>query len=254
MAFCQNCGNQLADDQVFCPACGTKNGAAKSAAPSNLPPIIGNIVTTTKKFFTTKDQAQVVADSAKDTSWSGALVALLGIILYGVSMMIYFGQAYIQYIKKEAKEADASAKYIKEIIKAIKLPNGACFGLSVLLAFLVFAFTAVAVFVAVKCLLKKDITFAGAVNIVAYAALPLIGIAVLNMVFALISWTIAAALALITYALWLILICEAVRINAGEDRLPTFAVLAIIAVAVIIFVIFLGINYNVFQDGIKIDY
>ena len=32
MAFCQNCGNQLADDQVFCPACGAKNGAASAAS------------------------------------------------------------------------------------------------------------------------------------------------------------------------------------------------------------------------------
>ena len=38
MAFCPNCGTQVADDVAFCPTCGKATGAAGGAAVAAQPP------------------------------------------------------------------------------------------------------------------------------------------------------------------------------------------------------------------------
>ena len=89
MAFCRNCGNQLADQAAFCPNCGTAQNAAPAPVDKGgfwwgalgcCVPIVGLIL-----FLVWKDTKPKTAKAAG----KGALISvILGVVFYVLTFIL----------------------------------------------------------------------------------------------------------------------------------------------------------------------
>ena len=181
--FCSKCGAQLPDGAAFCGSCGNPTGAnaqqpkqASGNALNGMPPILGNLLKRVIGFFTGTRQEAVVLDSVKDTTWSGAILAGVGILVFVLTQLlnvVHLLRAFLQYTGGDYGEAQEVATEYFE--------TGAAFGLSLLFAVVYAAALVGATFLMVK-MLKGNLSFLNVVNIAAYASLPVIAMPILNLV------------------------------------------------------------------------
>ncbi len=231
--FCNKCGKELSDNATFCSGCGSQVGAAPAAAPaaanSSLPPILSRLISQITNFFTKKDPAGVVANSAKDNSFSGAILAVFGILMFAVSAMVNVNQGLLSYAKGVAGEF-WNDKYAEQVAKSF--PSGNSFGMFLLLAVVVFVVASAMVYVGVTKVAKKQISFSGAMNVVAYASIPMIAVSIINMLLGLIWFALPPFFMLVAICFTLFVIAAAVdKVTENEKPLTVkFVVLGITAI------------------------
>jgi hypothetical protein len=184
--FCSKCGAQLPDGAAFCGSCGNPTGAnaqqpkqASGNALNGMPPILGNLLKRVIGFFTGTRQEAVVLDSVKDTTWSGAILAGVGILVFVLTQLVNASapvRSYWQLFGADFGDAFEAASETTAL--------GAAFLLSLLFA-VVYAGALVGMtFVMVK-MFKGNLSFLNVVNIAAYASLPVVAICIPNMLFGL---------------------------------------------------------------------
>ena len=92
MAFCRNCGNQLADQAAFCPNCGTAQNAAPAPVDKGgfwwgalgcCVPIVGLIL-----FLVWKDTKPKTAKSAGKGALISVIAGAVLTVLYVVIMVV----------------------------------------------------------------------------------------------------------------------------------------------------------------------
>lgn len=242
--FCNKCGKELSDNATFCSGCGNQVGAAPVAAPAaanaSLPPILSRLFSQITNFFTKKDPVGVVANSAKDNSFSGVILAVFGILMFAVSAMVNINQGIVS-IFKATNDGKLSSSDMKMVQKYF--PSGASFGWMLLLALIVFAVAALIVFIASNHIAKKNISFSGACNIVAYSSIPMIAVYLLNMLLGLIWFALPVIFMLLAVAVTLTILTSALgKATDGEKNfLLNLSVILTLAFATFIFLwIFLG--------------
>jgi len=243
--FCSKCGKQLSDDAVFCSGCGNPVGAAQTAnsaapqapaaAPASLPLILKRLFEQIAGFFTKKDPVGVISHSATDSTWSGAILLGFGAIITAVASMVNFNQG-INMLIKELVGGEAFDFMAKEIAKFY--PSGATLGLSFLGAVVIAAASVGMIFVGANFIAKKRLALYGAVNMVAYASIPLVSAFLLNMILGLIWLPLAITLTVIAALSSLLLLYSAFRKACGFEDAPfgTFMIVtAVIAIVAILF-------------------
>lgn len=179
--FCSKCGKELPEGAAFCASCGNPTGATapktnQNASLNGMPPILGNLVKRVVGFFTGARQEAVVADSVKDTTWSGAILAGVGILVFIFTQLlnsIHFVRSFLQLMNYDYGEAQEAASENAEI--------WAAFGFSALFAVVYAGVLVGGTFLMVK-MLKGNLTFLNVVNVAAYASLPVIAVSILNLV------------------------------------------------------------------------
>lgn len=261
--FCNKCGKQLSDDAAFCSECGNQVGPAPAAAPkaapaakASVPPIFSRLISQIVNIFTKKDPVGVVANSAKDNSFSGLILAAFGVLMFAVSAMVNINQGIVSYFKVTNKGV-ITASQMKLVQKYF--PSGVSFGLMLLLAIIVFAVAAAIVFVSANYIAKKKISISGACNIVAYSSIPMIAICILNMLFGLIWYALPVIFMLLAVALTLMILISALsKATDGEKGfLVNLTVLLTITLVTFIFLwVFLGVIDHTEVEvakGIKIE-
>lgn len=237
--FCNKCGKELSDNATFCSGCGNQVGAAPAAAPAaaapaSLPPILSRFISQVTNFFTKKDPVGVVANSAKDNSFSGIILAIFGMIMFALSAMVNINQGLISLAKTAAGDF-WNKKFEKLIAKTF--PSGTSFGMFLLLAAIVFVVASAMVYVATTKVAKKQIGFGGAMNVVAYASIPVIAVSILNMVLGLIWYALPVFFIVLALCLTLCIIGASVdKITESEKPLTVKAlVFGVTAFAALIF-------------------
>ncbi len=239
--FCNKCGKELSDNATFCSGCGNQVGAAPAAAPaaanSSLPPILSRFISQITNFFTKKDPVGVVANSAKDSSFSGVILAVIGILLFAVSAMVNVNQGMLSYYKAGYGD-DWSKEFEKLIVK--RFPTGTSFGMFLLLAVVVFAVASVMVYLATTKVAKKQISFSGAMNVVAYASIPMIAVSIVNMLLGLIWFPLTAIFMLAALCVTVAIIGASID-KVSEGQKPLTVKLLVFAVTAIVAFIFLWI-------------
>ena len=199
--FCPKCGNQVPDNSAFCASCGNRLGessannpgyrATYSTGPS---PIMKSLVTKLLGFFTTNRQEAVVMDAAKDTTWSGAIAAGIGAVVFLLTQLVNFGAIArtIAYLEG-AGYSDAW-----KVHKFINI--GIPFLWSFLFTLLFAGALAGMTFVCAR-MCKVKIPFVCAVNVSAYASLALAASSVVGLLLGLV-W---APLAIMCFVFGLIM-------------------------------------------------
>lgn len=230
--FCDKCGQQLPDGAAFCGNCGNRIGEpapaqpqaadtapvqtpAAAAKPKETPVIFKNLLDQAKAFFTGKDPVKVVADSASDKSWSGAIILGVLVIIYALAAMVNFNQS--------AGSTGGA---------------GAAFGLSLVTALMTAGAAVGMLFVVLKNMYKKDASFQGCLNIVAYAAMPLIAVFLLNMLFGLIWGQLPGMITSIAMAATLLLIYTAANSLYGQEKSLLLGFVVAVAVVILVSTLF----------------
>ena len=184
--FCPKCGNQVPDGSTFCANCGHRmDGAAaasgtgyRAAYSSGPSPLAKSLLTKLAGFFTTNRQEAVVTDAARDTTWSGAIVAGVGILIYTLTQMVNViaaGRGYLTMLGVGFGDSfDATSRM------EIGVPTI----LSLVFA-LVYAGALVGMVMAMARMCKIKLPFVNALNVAAYASLPVAVIGIPNMLFGL---------------------------------------------------------------------
>lgn len=242
--FCNKCGKQLPDNAVFCSGCGNQVGAAaptaapkaKAASSGELPLILKRLIGQVVGFFTKKDPVGVVTGSAHDKTWSGAILAGFGAIIMALAAMINVNQGLLSSIKDNY---DVSTSQAKDLMKAygLKFPSGVSFLMTLLTVVVLYAVVAAMVYVVTTKIAKKELSLPGALNIVAYASIPMICVSILNMLAGLIWFVLPVLFMLIAIVATLILISAGASSVCALEK-PSFKV-SMILYGVIAFVAFL---------------
>jgi hypothetical protein len=246
--FCNKCGKELPDNAQFCSGCGNQIGtapAAPAAAPAQTPVIFKRLIGQLMNFFTKKDPVGVVANSARDNSFSGAIIAIFGAIMFALSAMVNVNQGMLACAKKIAGSS-WSKEYSKYIAKSF--PSGTSFGMFLLVAVVAYAFMSVMVYVAATKVAKKQISFSGALNIVAYASIPVVAVSVLNMLFGLIWFALLVFFILIALCATLCIISAAVD-KVTEGASPFTVKSLVFSATVLVVFIFLWIAFKTVNDA-----
>ena len=230
--FCDKCGQELPEGAVFCGNCGNRVGEAAPAEPQanvsapvetqaapakpkETPAIIKNLLDQAKAFFTTKDPVKVVADSTADKSWSGAIVLGVLVIVYALAAMVNFNQSV-------GSTGGAGAAFGLSLVTGI-MTAGAAVGM---------------LFVVLKNLYKKDASFQGCLNMVAYAAMPLIAVFLVNMLLGLIWGQLPSMVTSIAMAATLLLIYTAANSLYGQEKSLLLGFVIAVAVVIIVSALF----------------
>lgn len=241
--FCNKCGKELPDNAQFCSGCGNQVGAAPApaaaapAAPAQTPVIFKRLIGQLVNFFTKKNPLGVVANSAKDNSFSGLLLAIFGIIAMSLGTMVNVNQGMLAFAKQQIK--DANMKWTSEMAKKLaeSYPCGASFLLTLLGVTVTFAVAGAMLYVVANYVAKKPLTLSGAFNIVSYASIPVICASILNMLLGLI-WITLAPLAMFFAGITTVLLIVA-AFNKVIDSEKSFScdmiVLASVALVALIF-------------------
>lgn len=179
--FCSKCGKELPEGAAFCASCGNPTGAtAQKPKQTNdslqgMPPIIGNLLKRVIGFFTGARQEAVVADAVKDTTWSGAILAGAGLLVFIFTQLlnvIHGVRAFLQLNGADYGEAQKMAGRYTEIWPA--------FWWSLLFA-VVYAGALVGLAFLMAKLMKGNLSILNIVNVVSYASLPVIAISIANL-------------------------------------------------------------------------
>ena len=217
--FCSKCGKQLPDDAVFCSGCGNPVADTQQAAPvaprantASLPPILKRLFEQIVGFFTKKDPVGVVSHSITDSTWSGAILLGFGAIVTAMASMVNFNQT-INMLYKEVTGTVPDS--ISEIY-----PSWTTLGLSLLSAVVIALVTVGMLFVTANFIAKKPLSLCGAVNMVAYASLPLIGAFLLNMILGLIWVPLAIALTAVAALATILILYASFRKIGGFEKAP----------------------------------
>ncbi len=242
--FCNKCGKELSDNATFCSGCGNQVGAAPAAAPAaantSLPPILSRLISQITNFFTKKDPVGVVANSAKDNSFSGVILAVFGMLMFALSAMVNINQGILALFKT-TNDGKLSSEEMKLVEKYF--PTGASFGWMLLFAVIIFVISAAIVFVASNYIAKKNISFSGACNLVAYSSIPMIAVSILNMLLGLIWYALPVIFMLLAVVVTLTILTSALgKATDGEKNFTVnLTVVLTLALATFIFLwIFLG--------------
>ncbi len=240
--FCNKCGKELPDNASFCSGCGNQVGAAPAAAaapaaPAQLPPILSRFGQQFVGFFTKKNPVGVVAGSAKDTTFSGAILILISAIISSLACMVNFNQFYLFLFKSLTKADGQMWSYMKKAL-AKTFPSGATFGMS-LLATVVIAIASIAmVYVVVNVIAKKQMHISGIINIVAYSSIPLVCAFTVNMLAGLIWAPLTIVFTAIAVVATLVLLYASIQKACGyQDNafLPYMIAGIVITIVAILF-------------------
>lgn len=217
--FCAKCGHELPEGATFCPACGTQVGAVPAAKKSAIQ--LGNPLNTIKGFFKKGNQIQAIADAYQDKGIFGIIIMCVSVLLFALSYMVNF----IEVTAAEARE------YFSGTL--------ASFLLALLAGAVVAAAGFLCVFLYAKLIRRdKDASVFSAINLTAYAFLPLPIICLLNMLLGLINYAIPVIFLVTAFAVSLVLYIGAFKkvFELGEENaLALVAVTAIIVALAAIF-------------------
>lgn len=219
--FCPKCGKELPEGAAFCASCGNPTGAnaqqpkqANSAAATlqGMPPILGNLLKRFIGFFTGVRQEAVVLDSVKDNTWSGAILAGVGVLVFIFTQLlnvIHGVRAFLQLNGADYGEAQKMATRYTEIWPA--------FWWSLLFA-VVYAVALVGLAFLMVKMMKGNLSILNIVNIVSYASLPVIAISIANLVLGFIWGLLPLILLLTAVIISLYLIYRAVSESCGAKN------------------------------------
>ena len=243
--FCPKCGKQIPDGAAFCASCGNRIGGEAPAKPATqgMPPILNNLFTKLVGFFTTNRQEAVVADAAKDTTWSGAILAGVGILVFVLTQLVNIMSAGRFYFVLGGLSYSASFDYAD---MAYRL--GAPAGMSALFA-VVYAAALVVMTMAMAKMCKVSIPFVSAVNIAAYASIPVIVVGIPSMLLGLLWGAFPIVLFLVAMFASFYLIYQAMAKAYGAKN--AFLPMLVLATVMLIVVAFGA--YFIF-DASKVTY
>lgn len=215
--FCQNCGAQIPDGAAFCSGCGTPVGGVapqpkKTASAGGMPPILQNVINRTVGFFTGARQEAVVADSVKDTTWSGAILAGVGILVFIFTQLLnslHLVRSFLQMMSFDYGEAQEAAFDNAEIWPA--------FWYSLLFAVAYAVVLVGGTFLMVK-MLKGNLSILNVVNIAAYASIPVIAVSIANLALGFIWGLLPMILFAAAVMASLYLICRTVSDACGAKN------------------------------------
>ncbi len=252
--FCNKCGKELPDGAAFCTGCGNQIGAApqnaapaSAPAPAEMPLIIRRLVSQVVAFFAKKDPAGVVCNSARDNTWSGLILGLFGILMSALGVMVFINQKVIA-VAKEAFGGMWSSEAAKQVLKSV--PAGKAFGMTLLASAVVFVVSGILMFVLANYVAKKPLSLAGAFNVVAYSSIPMVAVAILNMLFGLI-WIVLPVvftfLALIATVVLLFIGLNKVSASETPSALVNYIYFVVVAGVAVLFA-YIAMNV-VFDSG-----
>ena len=233
--FCKKCGKELPDNAQFCSGCGNQIGAAPAAvaAPAQVPVIFKRLIAQIVNFFTKKNPLGVVANSAKDNSFSGLILALFGAIVMSLSTMVNVNQGMLAITKWQYKKY--GVKFTSEAAKALakNYPSAASFFLTLLGVVVTFAAAGFILFAVANYFAKKPLTISGAFNIVSYASIPVICAAILNMLLGLIWITLAPLTMFFAGLFTILLIISAFNKVIDSEKNFTSDVIVVMSIALV---------------------
>lgn len=207
-AFCPQCGKPLDPDATFCAGCGAKIGTkAKAAAPA----IFVDFASTGKDFFT-KGPAVAAQKAAQSKGLAWIIYACLAVVAFMFAAATNIHQFFFFGLKRAY---DVSGKPLRDAVKTMYR-----FGLGILFSFIlasiVFAAFAFAIYLASKLVLKKNVSLMSVFNLVAVASIPVTIASLLNLLIGL-TW---APLTVILYGTAIIL--SLYMMFTGIDKLADF--------------------------------
>lgn len=232
--FCSKCGKQISDDAAFCDGCGAPTGAGATSAGNttssggakpSLPPILNALIGNIRAFFTTTNQTKVLVNSAKDTTWSGALVLIVTILLHACAAVVNTRQAL----------GSITSKFMK---------FGSTFGFSLLEAAVLAVVAIVLLFVIATYVCKAKTTVQACVNIVAYATLPLIVVDLLGMAVGFIWCGLPVILSRIAMIVAIVLIMEVLGKISGGEKSMFLPALIFVTVMIVVAILFTKLTYG----------
>ena len=247
--FCSKCGAQLPDGAAFCGSCGNPTGAnaqqpkqASGNALNGMPPILGNLLKRVIGFFTGTRQEAVVLDSVKDTTWSGAILAGVGVLVFIFTQLlnaVHFLRSYLQVMGLDYGDAQKMASRNAEIWPA--------FWMSLLFAVVYAVVLVGGTFLMVK-MLKGNLSILNVVNVAAYASLPVIAVSILNLVFGFIWGLLPMLFMAVAMVASFYLIYRAVSETCGAKN--AFVPYTIFT-TIMLLVVFLG-AYFIFDVSLEV--
>lgn len=233
---CERCGRELPDNAAFCSSCGNRiaeqqpaqafpyaqYGAGtyvpqQPAQPKQMPPVFKTLLDQVKAFFTKKDPVGTVANAAQDKSWSGAILIGLTVLLCALSKMVYVLEMPSYLFLGEAA--------------------GKVFLLSLIMGCVYAGAAALMTFVVLKYMYKNETSIQACLNIVAYAAIPMLVAYVLNMLLGLIWSVLPVFTLLVAIVATMLLIYSAVSRAYALERPPFAGAVIIVAIEIILFYI-----------------
>lgn len=217
--FCAKCGKELPNGASFCPNCGNQTDPSKKKETSLKNPFLPILA-----FFKKGNQAQAIADTYQDKSAIGIIIATVSALLFALSYMVCF---------LETTQKQFRAEYGGTL---------ASFFLALLAGVMVVCAGVFCVFLYAKLVRhEKEASFLSAVNLTAYAFLPLLGASLLNMLLGLITYAIPVIFWVMALAVSLAIYLAGFRkvFALGEDHFAAVftVVTVIVAVAAIFFFI-----------------
>lgn len=236
--FCSNCGNQIPEGTAFCSNCGNRvggsapaNNSGYRAAYSNGPsPLAKSLVTKLAGFFTTTRQEAVVADAAKDTTWSGAIVAAIGVVIFALTQLLNVGAAARGYFQLDPFGVSLGDSWDAMEGIEIAIP----FLISLLFA-VIYAGALVGMTFVVAKLCKINLPFVCAVNVAAYASLSVVAANIVGTLLGLIWGPLAIACFLIGMVMSFVLIYQAlVKAYDMKNAFVPFTALLFVMVLVVV--------------------
>ena len=246
--FCNKCGKELSDTATFCSGCGNQVGTvapAPKTTNSEMPVIVSRLISQVVNLFTKKDPVGVVANSAKDTSFSGLIIAVIGMLFTALGAMVNINQGMLTFYKLVYGDY-LNAERKKDVIK--HFPSGSSFGMILLAAVVIYFVAVLAIYLASNKIAKKPMSFSGACNVVAYASIPVFAISILNMLFGLIWFVLPVVFMLIALCVTVVVIMSA--FNKYVENEKTFITnIAIVAGVSIASLIMLAIAFKTINNA-----
>ena len=234
--FCPKCGNQLPEGAAFCANCGNRVGGNAPAKPASqgMPPILNSLITKVVGFFTGNRQEAVVVDAAKDTTWSGAILAGVGVLVFILTQLVNImsaGRFYCMLSGYDYSDSFEIADFAFEIGEPVLI--------SALFA-VVYAVALVAMTFVMAKICKVNVPFVSAVNIAAYASLPVVVIGIPSMLLGLLWGALPMVLFLVAMFASFYLINQAMIKAYGAKN--TFLPMLLLVLVVLI-VVAMGANF-----------
>lgn len=214
--FCKKCGSQLVEDARFCANCGSQVDSAPYVAPTTQPiqprtpnPMFSKFVTAITTFV--KNPIDTVNNAAKSATHEWTLFAALAILVCALSAGISAAIGYGDFLKE--------------------------FGYNILTSSAGFFGIAVAIWLLVTPILKKDVSIIRVFNMVGVAVLPVVAVSVPNILFSVIDYGLVSVFETAAMAMTLLLLYEGIKKLEISEKAAFFGLC--ISVAAVVFVVWI---------------
>lgn len=235
--FCNNCGKKLTDDASFCDACGTKvvvatdvsTESASNTFQTSTNPILGDALTTLKGFFS-KDTVKTVGKSAKSQGMEWLIIASISMIVYAFALAANVKQV-INYLL-----GSMASLFGDEIYNF-----GSCFLYGLLISAGTYFLMSLAIYAAMRFLLKKDISVKNILNLVATASLPLTTAHLINIALGFVWMPFVVVFLTVSLIATAVLLYVGMQKATKLDKSPFVTYLGIWIAVVLVVIIFINL-------------